>query len=359
MSKELVSDKQGISIIILFIIGSASVFELAIEAKQDLWIAIILGLLASIPFAVLCARLHSLFPGKDLFDIFDICFGKFIGTLITVFFILLNVFWSAQIMDNYGFFINTVTLPETPMIVPIVGMTLLCAIILKCGLESLGRWSEFFISVPIIILIFGMLALIPEMNMDNIKPILNNGFYPIFKGMFSVMGFPFCQLFSSITIVLSVFKNENSPYKIYTIGLLLGGLILFLHSLINLLVLGINLSEELYYPTYIVFQKVDIGHFIQRLEIILATTFLLGGFVKISICLMCSCKGIVKIFNIDDYKFISLPISLLSINLSYFLYENVQEFTYFTKNIWPYALFPIQIIFPIILLAFAEVKKKD
>lgn len=61
MNKEVISDKQGIPLIIMFIVGSSSIFIMGLEAKQDLWIAIILSFLMALPTTLICARLYSIF----------------------------------------------------------------------------------------------------------------------------------------------------------------------------------------------------------------------------------------------------------------------------------------------------------
>lgn len=359
MNKEIISDRQGISIIVLFIIGSSSVFTMGLEAKQDLWIAIILALFASTPFVILSARLHILFPNKDLFDIVEICFGKFIGKIIILLFISYTFYWSSDVLTNYGEFIHTVSFPNTPRIIPMACIVVLSAYAVKDGIEVLGRWSEFFLKIPIIILIFVTIVLIPHMDINNIKPIYAGGNIPILKATFALVSFPLGQLPASFTIAFSSFKREYSPYKIYIVGLCIGSLILFITSMNDILVLGVNRATNLYYPTYAVASLINIKEFVHRIEIISAITFILGGFVKISILILCTCKGISKIFNCLDYRFMVIPISLLLINLSYFQYESILHYFEFTVDVWPYYVFTYQTILPTIIFIFAEIKKKS
>ncbi len=194
------------------------------------------------------------------------------------------------------------------------------------------------------------------MNIDNIKPIYSEGSRPVFKAAFGLLSFPFGQLVASFAIAFSNFKHKHSSYKIYITGLLMGAFLLLINSLNTLLVLGIHIASNLHYLSYIAVSRINIGNFVKRAEVIIAISFILGGFVKISI-LLCTCKGIAKIFNFSDYKFIVIPITLLAINLSYFQYDSILSYSEFTIDIWPYFIFPFQTFLPIIIWITAEIKK--
>lgn len=357
MRKEVISDRQGICTIILFIIGSSSVFTMGLEAKQDLWLAIILGLAFALPFAILNARLHYLFPNKNLFDIVEICFGKLLGKLIILFFISYTFYWAPDVATNYGEFIRTVSFPTIPKIVPMGFIIILCSFAIRQGIELLGRYSELVFKIPVLILIASTIFLIPRMHITNLQPYLSNGFKPIFTAAFGLLSFPFGQLAASFTIAFSSFKYKYSPYKVYLYGLIIGALLLLISSLNNILVLGVNAASLYQYPSYITATKIHIN-LLERVEALVAITFIFGGFVKISILMLCTCKGIAKIFEINDYRFIVLPITLLTINIAYFQYESILHYSDFTTNIWPYYVLPYQTLLPIPIWILAEIKSR-
>jgi spore germination protein KB len=359
VNKEVISDKQGIATIVWFIIGSSSVFIMGMKAKQDLWIAIILAVLMAIPMALIYSRLHYIFPGKDLFSIIEFCFGKFIGKLIVLLFTCFFLYWASDVSVNYGSFIFTVSFDATPMIVPMMILIGLCGWGAKNGIEVLGRYSEFFLKMPMFFLVLIILLLMPDINIRNIKPIAYNGIKPIIKGALNAFSFPFAQIIA-FSIAFSNFKKiKKSPGKIYIIGLLIGGIILFTSSLISILVIGINEGETRYYSIYTAVSRINIGVMIQSIEVIVSTIFILGGFIKIAILIICTCKGIAKLFEITDYRFIVIPITLLTINLSFFQYESVMHYYEFQTDTWFYFTFVFQVFFPIIIWIISEIKKSS
>ncbi|QXM05444.1 GerAB/ArcD/ProY family transporter [Crassaminicella indica] len=357
MNKEVISNTHGISLIVLFIIGSSSVFIMGLEAGKDLWLAIIFAIFMAIPFSLIYIKLHNIFHDKNLFDIIEICFGKILGKGIILLFTCFMFYWTSDVLVNFGNFISTISLIETPKIIPMIFLLILCAWVVKEKIEVLGRWSAFLLIVAIFIIFLAIILLIPKMNINNILPIFNNGIHPIVKGALNTFSFPFSQIIA-FSIVFSSFNEKKSSYKIYIIGLLLGGFILFIISSTNILVLGINEASRVHYPTYHTFSRINIGNTFQRTEAIILIIFVLGGFVKISILLLCTCKGIAQTFNCKDHRFIIIPVSLLVINLSYFQYDSVMHYSKFQTDTWFYFTFPFQGIFPIILFIIAILKKK-
>ncbi|SHJ49448.1 GerAB/ArcD/ProY family transporter [Paramaledivibacter caminithermalis] len=357
MKKEVVSDKQGIALIVLFIVGSSSIFAQGIEAKKDLWLAFILGVIMVLPMLGIFARLHYIFPGKDLFYIIEACFGKLIGKIMIMLYIWFVYFMASDILVNYGQFINIVSFEKTPQIVVIGFLGILCIWAIKEGIENLGRISVVFMFIVIFTILILILFLIPKMEINNLRPVFSQGFKPILDGAFSVFTFPLIQIVV-FTMAFSNFKKKKSSYRIYIIGLLIGASYLALLSITNILVLGVNTTITTVYPSHATLSKINIANTLQRIEVVVITIFILGGFIKISILLLCACKGVSKLFKFRDYRFIIIPISLLTINLSYFQYESVMYYFEFNRDIWPYYNFPFQVIFPIAIWIVAEIKKR-
>ncbi|SHJ96187.1 GerAB/ArcD/ProY family transporter [Paramaledivibacter caminithermalis] len=356
MRRELISDKQGIAIVALFLSGSTSVFVTGLEAEKDVWLAIILAMVMVLPMITIFARLHHIYPDENIFDIMEKCLGKYIGKIVMIVFTWYSFFWAADVLNNYGFFMKEVSLVETPTIVTIIMLAMLCIFCLKKGIEVLGRWSEFFIIISIISILISIVLISPKMNMNNIKPVMVKGIKPVLKGSISVFMQPFVQI-SAFTMVFSSFKTKKSSYRVYFIGLFIGGLLTLLIAVTNILVIGPKEALRTYYPSYVAVSRMNIGDFLQRLEVIIAMVFVLGGFVKISILILSTIKGLVKLLGLKDYRFIITPIILLIINLSYFQYDNVMHYFRFNSYIWSCYFFPFQIVLPVIIWIAAEIKE--
>lgn len=357
MNKEVISDRQGICIIILFIIGSTSVFFSGGAAKKDVWIAWILALLTVLPLIWMFSKLHFDFQDKDLYDLIEMCFGKIIGKIVIMIFIAYAFYWITDVLVTYGLFVETVGLRETPQMIINIVFISLCGWIIIEGIELIGRCSLVFVLLAVTALLLVVILLIPDMEPNNLRPIMQEGFKPVFEGAFGLFSIPFSQMVI-LTMAFKNFKTKKSPYRIYIIGLLIGASLLLLIVLSNVLVLGEGSIDRTFYPTYKTVSRVSIGSSFQRIESSIVITFFLGGFIKISIILLGVCKGVSKLFEIKDYRQIVVPIVLLIINVSHFIYGDINDYFIFNRDIWNYFFFPFHVILPVIIFITAKIKRK-
>lgn len=358
MYKETISDRQGIYLVILFIVGTNVIMATALDAKQDFWLAIILAIVLALPVVFIYSRLHVMFPGKNLFDIIEICFGKVIGK---VFIILLTFYLfetGCEVLRNFAEFVNIASFPETPLIVPAIVSIAVCAYAVKEGIELMGRWSKVFFLVIIFSAIASFILLMADMDTNNLKPLLSSGIQAIVKGTSLAFLFPFTQILP-FTMAFADFQSKKSPYKVYLRGLVIGGIFIILISLTSVLVLGVREAQSVYHPAYIASKRINIGKHLQRLEILNASIFSLGAFIKVSVYLLAASNGVAKIFNISDYRFIVVPSALLILNLSYIVVDNIMEFWEWTKESWKYYAFLFQVFLPVIVWITAEIKHKQ
>lgn len=357
MNKEVITDKQSIYILIMYLLGTSTVLIRGIEAKQDLWIANILALIAAMLVSLIYCRIHFIYPQKDLFDITQICFGKLIGKIIGLLYVWFAFHLSTLILTDFSRFAITVSLPETPLNVFNIFVGILAIYAIKAGIEVMVRWVVFFLPLLFCLSFILILFLIPYMDINNLHPILNNGIKPVIKGTFSTFSFPFCEIVI-FTMVFMNFKTRKSPYKIYTLGLFISGIYLIIHWIVYVLVLGVDISSELFFPANSVASIINVGNFIQRIEIVPTVISNLTIFIKFYICLLATCIGITKIFGYTNYRFIVTPISLLMINLTNFLHVSMNEWIKWSSEIWPYYAFLFQVILPFIIWIAAEMKNK-
>ena len=345
MKNEVISERQATILIILFIIGSSFLLGSGGQAKQDAWIAIIIAMTWSIILLLMFSRILSLYPGKDLFDILQILMGKFLGKIISILMIWFAFHDGTLILRNLSEFTNTLVFDDTPVVVPMIFFSILLIWCLKEGIEVLGRWSEFFIWVVILIFLTISVLSIPQMDISRLKPILSNGVTPILKGAFSSFSYPFGETVV-FTMVFSNISKVKNYKKTFIVGLLIGGGLIFLATLRNILILGSETLSRVYFPSTMAISLIHLGELLERLEMLVAIIFLVCIFVKVSICMFAVCNGISKVFGFDDYKFIATPVVLLMLNFSFIVYKSNMEMSFWAFNIWPYYSFAFEVIIP-------------
>lgn len=157
-------------------------------------------------------------------------------------------------------------------------------------------------------------------------------------------------------MVFSSLKNKKAPFKSYILGLIIGGIIVAVIALRNILLLGEYILSVHYFPSYIAVSRINIAEFLQRLESVVSIVFLTAGFIKISMCLLGASKGISKLFNFKDYRFIVVPSALIILNLGFLVYEDMMELNRWVSQVYSYYAFLFEVILPVIVFIAAKVR---
>jgi spore germination protein KB len=354
MRREQISDKEAIFLMIIFIIGSSFILGVGGEAKNDAWISVILGIFMAVPMILIYARLLSLLPDMGLYDILEWAFGKVIGKLFALFYIWYSFHLGALVIRDFGEFTTTIAMPETPMFASMLCLMIVCIVAVRSGVEVMGRISAAVLPLLFVIITAVQLMAIPKMNFHFLKPILGNGLLPVIKAGFSTFSFPFAETVLLMGVFFSL-KTKKSPYKVYLLGTAIGGGLIVIVTIRNIVVLGETYTKY-YFPAHVAVSMISLGDFLQRIELSVAVIFVFGVFIKSSVCLFVVSKGIAKLFNLTDYRSIVIQSGLLMLYFSVIFADNIMQLTSWAFKIYAFYALPFQVIFPIILLVTVEIK---
>ncbi|WFA08628.1 endospore germination permease [Tissierella sp. Yu-01] len=357
MRKEKISTTQAYMLIINFILGTSLALTNYSVALQDTWISVSLAIFYATIMVIIYGSIVNRFPDMDLFQIFEAVFGKVAGKIISFLYTFYFLHLGALCVRNITEYIQVVSFPETPQYFTGLFIGLLAIYILKCGLEVIARTNKFLSPILLFITILTFVMAIPKADIRNFLPILYNGWKPVLKASFSPFAFPFGE-----TVVFMVLLNRvegrKKPIRTYLIGIYLGGLILLNVIIRNILVLGFPNLEFSNFPSYYAVTLIDIGNFIKGIELIVSINITVAGFIKVAISLLGACIGICRILNISDYKWVSVPMGLLMLSLSFILFDNTMHMVEWI-DIYKYYALPFHIIIPLLIFVVGMFKHKS
>lgn len=356
MQKEKITDRQSILLIVVFTIGSSLIIGIGTGAKNERWIATILGFIMVAPMILLYSRILSLFKEKDLFEILNICLGKVSGSVVCVLYTFYALYLGAAVARNFGEFVNIISLTQTPKIVSLLALGFACIFAVKMGIEVIGRSVVFLSAIIIITIIFVQFLTIPEIDLDRLKPFFANGLKPLLKGGYSAFTVPFAETVLFLGI-LSPLSTKKSPYKIYFTGISVATFIFVAIVIRNTGILG-NMLDAFNFPSYEAISMISIGDFLQRIEVTVSIIFMCGVFIKCTICLLFACKGIRNLVNLSDYRTVAVQTGLIMAYLSLIIVDSSVEMQNLAFEIYPYFAIPFQILLPVVIWIFAEIKAK-
>lgn len=353
MEKARISSTQLFLLLSGFLFGSTVILAPARGAKNDAWLAMLLGGAGGVLLMWIYTAIALLNPSKTLVDILKEKLGKVAGNIFAVLYTWYFIHLASLVLRDFGEFICTVTFPETPMAVVIGLFALIMVYAINSGIEVIGRLSELLVPVIALIASIISLSLITVYDFTAFLPILENGIKPVLNTAFNFITFPFGETVA----FLMLFPHVNKKEKLKKVVLVSAAVSTFLGIILffrDIFVLGSDLlarSSFIPHLTSLLIPGLNV-------EPLVDINLLIGGGVKISVCIYAAAKALSQIAGIDDYRTLTGAISTFCVVLSIWEYENVLEMFNWTEKVWPYYSILFQIVVPLLLLLFSIKKGK-
>ena len=358
IDRESINTKQAICILSLLIFGSSAIFGSVAGSAHDSWITLLAAMVLAAPFFIVFSRIIKLFPGSDIFDIALTVFGKIAGRIFILLYTLYSTYLGALVLRNFTEFVQVATKPETPQWAILIILIAAIVYLVFNGVQVLGKWSAVIMPIYLIIVTATVILAYQQMDFSNLFPIASSDTGVMADSAIKRFTFPFAETVLFLTITKSL-KKSQSPYKIYMIGLLIGGAVMLIVFFRNLFVLGGPTMESELFPSYTTIRIVRVGTFLQRLESTISSNFYLGGITKIAVCLFGASIGTAKLLGIKGYKKALFPVAVIMAVFSQIVYKNVFEMLN-GLSLYRWIALPFQTLLPIIIWIGAEIKtRKD
>lgn len=347
-----ISSSQLFALIFLFEIGSAVVVGLGMQAKQDAWLTILLGMIAGFGFYLVYSYLFRQYPDLPFTSFIQRIVGKFIGYPLAFLYILHFMYVASRVLRDFTELLITSTLVNTPMFMIGFIMITLISYAVYMGIESVARTGEILLGVILLCGVLGIsfLFLSGAVKFENLTPVLENGWKPVLTTVFpQILSFPFGEMVV-FTMLLPYLNNTHSGVKVGMYALTLSGLVLTVTIAIDISVLGPHTATNSMFPLLKTAQKINVGNFIQRLDSIVLTTLIIGGFFKIVVYFYAAVLGIVNIFEIKRPYCVIYFVGTIILISSIYIAGNLPEHLEIGLNILPlYVSLPLQIGIPFLL----------
>lgn len=350
---EKISSFQLTVLIVGFALGSTIVANQAADVLQDVWLSFIIGWLGGFILIGMYSYISVLNPSKSLVEILKDSFGKFFGGLISLLYIWYFIHLASLVLRNFGEFMISATLEETPMIFINISFILIIAYAVKKGLEVMARISEVIAPLVAINIILLFFSLIGEYEIKVFLPVLERGWAPVLKTSLSVLSFPFGETVVFM-MIFPHFNKRKNIIKVSLISLVIAGLLLLNLIIRNVMALGANMMARYSFPSHAAIGLIPNIN----LDVVVDINLAAASIIKIGVCMYGAVKGIALLFNLKTYKPLVLPVATIIVVLSIWVYNNILEMFNWAEKIWPYYSIPFQIIIPLLLLIISLVKKK-
>lgn len=360
VEKVKISRLQFSLLVMMFTIGSSILIipsGLAKDAKQDAWIAVLVGVGVGVVLVALYIALGNRYKSMNLAEYSEVILGKWLGKTVSMLYFAFFFLLSALVLRNLGDFLNTYQLTKTPIIATHILFLLLVTFAVQLGLETFARASELFFPWAVVLSIVLFFFLSPQIEFKNLQPIMEGGVQPIVRASITIIGSPLLELVVFLMIFPSI--NRTQGWKTgFFLGYLMGAISLFMTTISAILVLGVDITAIQMYPSYEVAKKVNIADTFQRVEAIAAFIWFLTIFIKLTICFYASAICLTQALNLKDYRVVILPLAMIMIILSIIAYPNTAYYLTFVSITWPPLALLFGLFLPLLLLIISIIKKR-
>lgn len=362
MPEVKISLRQVSILTAIFTIGSAILIlpsRMADIAKQDAWIACLVGIAFGVVIIGVQWQLSKRYPETNVLTLSEKLLGKWVGkTFNLLFMVILFLGGPVSVLHEVGVFMTIQMLPETPIQAIIYLFGLMVILGVRLGLEVLARSAELLFPWFLLLFLSMGILLTPSIEWENTLPVLEFGVPPLIQAALSFISLAFLPNIVLMIIYPGSVNRSKETQKAVYIGCLIGSLVLFIMISLSILVLGPEITARNQYPSYMLAKTINIGNFLQRIEALMAIMWFITLFFRLSLYTYAIIFGISHVFNIKNFQPLVLPIGWIMVMVAVFIFPNVSYEDQFNEQTRVTYTIIYGFLFPLLLFGLHFVRKK-
>jgi len=335
-----------LTLTILFEIGSTTLFALGFNhAKQDAWISILIALVLGWGILWGYTRIQLTYPDKDLGMIIVTVCGKWIGRPLALLYAIYFFYVSSFNFWEFGDLMVSSILRGTPLEIILIINLVIVLYAIFLGIEVIARAGLLLIPYFLffLLLVFFLIFTLGNIDLNQMKPVLENGIIPVLQGAYEVINVPYGEM----VVFLVYWKYMNNKQKILKtsiIGVSISGIMLCISIIVIISGLGINRVPMATFPL------LNVTSNIKMIDALVVIAIFIGGFFKITLHLYASVLLIQSLFKKIRLPWIIMFNGLCLYFFSIFYFESTLFHRWVGFNVFnPYISSGFQIIIPSLL----------
>jgi len=336
---------------ILFIVSSLTVVNLFPHEKSGEWVSCLLSPIISLPTILICGRLTVKNPNMTLSEIVKSSLGNAVGTVVCSLYSLYSLVGAAVSLRLLSEFIHIVSMPKTPEIFVLFVFAFLCARCLSDGLRVFSKFCVFLIPAVFLTIFLSSVLSGKLYDFENLRSFSEVKATEVLVSAVDISAFSFGEiiLFTGIFPFISSKNPQKTIKNTILFSVIIGAITLSGILFSTLLVLGDTMLEKLYFPYFAAISLINVSDFITHIEVIAVIMLILTTVVRTGVCLYTAtdCFFIKKLYY---------PFAFFAAVIALFLFDTPPEMIELSEA-GKYAGFAFQIIIPVFILIFSEIKE--
>ncbi|WP_310551481.1 GerAB/ArcD/ProY family transporter [Paenibacillus glufosinatiresistens] len=286
--------------VVLFEVGSTPMFLLGGKARQDAWLALLIGSAAGFLLLLALLALQRLYPGRHLMQMLESGFGRLAGRIAGFVYCFYFAYEAMRNVRDLGELTKLTLLPNSPMAITMFIFVLTAAYAIAKGTEIVFRLPELLLPLVIISYALLILLLVATRCTDfaRLAPVMENGLKPVLQAALpDTISFPFGQMLVFLMLWHLRGKPGSSAPETIT-GYIAVSLFLVFMNALNLAVLGPALATSRELPFLNSVRTLTALGFIERLDIMVTFLIFIGITMKMMLFYLCAVRGLAYLSGI-------------------------------------------------------------
>lgn len=284
---------------------------------RDGWMSVLPGFAVAIPYGLMVLSFLKRYPQKNLLQISETMFGKWIGKMIGILYISITGYFGGLLLAQIGDIYQASIMPLTPLGVFYLGVLLLVLYLVSSGIEVMARFTEVIFPLITIFLVLNLVLSIPRMEQGELLPILSEGFTPLFKGGLKLAPFVM-EYMLFLAVLLPFLPTGKQEFIQLKTGLwravFLVGFLNMLVVLMQIMVFGPHETIRLAYGLLLLGKMVEVSRTVAGVESLFLGIWLGANVIKVSAFFFMTTWGLETVFNLRGLKWrLALGVAFLGI----------------------------------------------
>ncbi|KGE18659.1 GerAB/ArcD/ProY family transporter [Paenibacillus wynnii] len=359
MSLGKIRVSELVVVLSIFEVGSTTLFLMGAEAKQDAWLAMLIGATAGFLLLLLHLSIHRRDPQLDLFRLFRRYMGKYLGTFINILFVGYFTYEASRNLRDFGELTIMSLLNRTSLWIIILIVVLIIANLVRYGPEVFFMFCMILFPVMLIgyLVISVLIPATGLFHFEYMLPVLEFGLMPaVTSAIPEIVSFPFGQTVLFLVFYPLAMKGRNLPRAVI-VTYIISALFLTVFNQLNIFVLGTELAPNMTLPLLETVQLIQLTQVFERTDALFTMVLYIGLGTKMAAFYLGAVIGLERITKISYKKWV-LPLAILLYYLA-FLSPNYTHHIEIGRGIAVNRWWPIfQIILPILLFLVMVIRRR-
>lgn len=349
-------------LLLITLVGATAVLygpSMAIRtAGRDAWLSILVpatgyGLLV----VWVTTKLALRFPRLSFREYTEVLAGRWGARVINFLYCLYVVTLLVVIVREFGNVLNTVFMPETPMVAFNLSLMALSIYAVWGGLEVICRVNQFHLPLLFGTIVFLFIFLARDVKLERLLPFLEGGMGPVLQGAIVP-----CAFRGEVFVLMWLASHLRKPWDSPRVGagaVVLLGLFLTLDAFSILTILGKELASRETLATLSVVRYINIGDFLTRTEGLALAIWICTVVTKTSALLYIAVETAKATLGLEGNNgYLVGGLGFLILVAALYTFQNDLQVVWFLQYLFPPLSLLFQLILPGLLLGLAWVKKK-